>query len=137
MPQRDHLSLPPLDPQSSEDQDWQRLVEERLPADLEAQARQLKAFQRVRGLPSALHLLLRVGDIVVGDGAYSRAKQLLAVAAAGAFSLVRYSAAHLPLYAPAAPAWTREHRLDVPAWLRTLPPGLYERQAMVVDQANQ
>src|SRR5438874_9098728 len=57
MPQRDHHSLSPLDPQCSEDQDWQRLVEERLPADLEAQARQLKAFQRVRGLPSALHLL--------------------------------------------------------------------------------
>ena len=57
MPQRDHLSLSPLDPQSSEDQEWQRLVEERLPADLEAQARLLKAFVRVRGLPSALHLL--------------------------------------------------------------------------------
>jgi hypothetical protein len=82
------------------------------------------------------HLLLHVGDIVVGDGAYSRAKQLLAVAAAQAFSLVRYSAAHLPLYAPAAPAWTREHRLDVLAWLRTLPPGLYERQAMVVEQEH-
>ncbi len=70
------------------------------------------------------HLLLQVGDIVVGDGAYSRGKQLLAVAKAGAFSLVRYSAAHLPLSAPLAPAWTREHRLDVPAWLRTLSPGL-------------
>jgi len=72
----------------------------------------------------------------VGDGAYSRAKQLLAVAKAGAFSLVRYSAAHLPLYAPAAPAWTGEHRLDVPAWLRPLRPGLYERQALLVEPAG-
>ena len=253
MPQRDHHSLPPTDPQCTVDQDWQQLVEQRLPAELESQARQLKAFQRARGVPSALHLLrgllyyvlshsslrdvsvwsrligltstvisgqawdkrllasadwllwlfntllaaptgscgehsqrillvdathvscrdkradtwrvhtaydllagrvawvristqhvaegfaqllLHVGDIVVGDGAYSRAKQLLAVAAAQAFCLVRYSAAHLPLYAPLAPAWTREHRLDVLAWLRTLPPGLYERQAMVVEQQD-
>lgn len=253
MPQRDHSSVWPPDPPSLADQDWQRLVEQRLPTDLEAQARELKAFQRVRGLPSALHLLrgllyyvlshsslrdvsvwsrligltskvissqawhqrlltsadwllwlfnallaapkgsfgghsqrillvdathvscrdkradtwrlhcaydllagrlawvristqqvaegfahllLHAGDIVVGDGAYSRAKQLLAVAAAQAFSLVRYSAAHLPLYAPAAPAWTREHRLDVLAWLRSLPPGLYERRAMVVEQED-
>lgn len=251
MPQRDHHSVAPADPQYAADQDWQQLVEQRLPADLEVQARQLKAFQRARGVPSAqhllrgllyyvlshsslrglsawsrligltsrvlsgqawhkrllasadwllwlfnallaaptrscgrlsqrillvdathvscrakgadrwrvhcaydllagrlawvristqqvgegfAHLLLRVGDIVVGDGAYSRGKQLLAVAKAGAFSLVRYSAAHLPLYAPLAPAWTREHRLQVPAWLRTLRPGLYERQAMVVEQ---
>jgi len=253
MPQRDHHTVRPADPQSSEDQQWQVLVEERLPADLEVQARQLKAFQRVRGLPSArhllrgllyyvlsqsslrdvsvwsrligltsrvisgqawhkrllgsadwlfwlfntllaapprsfgdlsqrillvdathvscrdkrggtwrlhgaydllagrlawvristqqvgegfAHLLLHVGDIVVGDGAYSRAKQLLAVAAAQALSLVRYSAAHLPLYAPLAPAWTKASRLDVPAWLRTLSPGLYERQAMVVEQEH-
>ena len=253
MPQRDHSSVLPVGPQSTAEQDWQRLVEERLPADLEDQAQALKAFQRARGLPSALHLLrgllyyvlshsslrdvsvwsrligltskvisrqawdkrllasadwllwlfnallaapkgsfgvqsqrillvdathvscrekradtwrlhtaydllagrlawlristrhvgegfahllMRSGDIVVGDGAYSRAKQLLAVAAAQAFSLVRYSAAHLPLYAPAAPAWTQEQRLDVLAWLRTLPPGLYERQAMVVEQES-
>lgn len=253
MPQRDHSNVWPADPQSTADQDWQRLVEERLPAELQAQAREQKAFVRARGLPSALHLLrgllyyvlsqaslrdlsawsrligltskvissqawhnrllasadwllwlfnallaapkgsfgeqsqrillvdathvscrdkragtwrlhtayellsgqlawvristqhvgegfahllLHVGDIVVGDGAYSRAKQLLAVAAAQAFSLVRYSAAHLPLYAPAAPAWTPPYRLDVPAWLRTLPPGLYERQAMVVEQED-
>lgn len=251
MPQRDHSNAGLADPQAISDQAWQELVDQRLPADLQAQARELKAFQRARSIPSALHLLrgllyyvlsqsslrdvsawsrligltrtvisgqawdkrlltsadwllwlfnrllaaparrfgkhsqrillvdathvscrdkradtwrlhcaydllagrlawlristqqvgegfahllLRVGDSVVGDGAYSRAKQLLAVAAAGAFSLVRYSAAHLPLYAPAAPAWTREYRLEVPAWLRTLPPGLYERQAMVVEQ---
>jgi hypothetical protein len=251
MPHRDHSSVWPADPQTTADQDWQRLVEQRLPADLEVPARQLKAFERARVLPSALHLLrgllyyvlsqsslrnvsvwsrligltskvisgqawhthllasadwllwlfnallaaptrsfgglsqrillvdatpvscrdkradtwrlhcaydllagrlawvristkhvgegfahllLHVGDIVGGDGAYSRAKQLLAVAKAGAFCLVRYSAAHLPRYAPLAPAWTQEHRLDVPAWLRTLRPGLYERQAMVVEQ---
>ena len=58
------------------------------------------------------HVLLQPGDILVGDGAYSRAKHLLAVAAARAFALVRYSAAHLPLYAPGAPAWTREYRLE-------------------------
>jgi len=253
MPQRDHHSGWPAEAQCPADQDWQRLVEQRLPTDLEVQARQLKAFQRARGVPSALmllrgllyyvlshsslrelsawsrligltstvmsgqawhkrllasadwllwlfnallaapkrsfrgqshrillvdathvscrdkraatwrlhcaydllagrlawvristqhvgeafaHLLLQVGDIVVGDGAYSRAKQLLAVAAAHAFCLVRYSAAHLPLYAPSAPAWTREYRLDVPSWLRTLPPGLYERRAMVVEQQD-
>src|SRR6266446_1165019 len=188
MPQRDQHTVSPADPQATTDQEWQWLVEQRLPADLEDQARQLKAFRRVRALPSALFLLrgllyyvlshsslrdvsawsrligltskvisgqawhkrllasadwllwlfnaLLAGDIVVGDGAYSRAKQLLAVAAAGAFALVRYSAAHLPLYAPLAPAWTREHQLDVPAWLGTLSPGLYERQAMVVEQKD-
>lgn len=253
MPQRDHSSVWPAQPQSTADQDWQRLVEERLPAELEAQARALKAFQRARSMPSALHLLrgllyyvlshsslrevsawsrligltsrvisgqawhqhllastdwlwwlfnallaaptrsfgglsqrillvdathvrcrdpradtwrlhcaydllkgrlawiristqqvgegfahllLHAGDIVVGAGAYSRAKPRLAVAQAGAFSLVRYSAAHLPLYAPAAPAWTQQHRLDGPAWLRSLRPGLSERQAMVVEQAD-
>jgi Transposase DDE domain len=253
MPQRDHFSVWPAEPQSTADEDWQRLVEERWPAELEAQARELKAFQRARGVPSALHLLrgllyyvlshsslrdvsvwsrligltskvissqawhkrllasadwllwlfnallaapkgsfgqhwqrillvdathvscrdkradtwrlhcaydllsgrlawvristqhvgegfahllLHVGDIVVGDGAYSRAKQLLAVAAAQAFCLVRYSAAHLPLYAPAAPAWRQQYRLNVPAWLRSLPPGLYERRAMVVEQEH-
>src|SRR2546421_13010953 len=57
MPQRDHDNRWPADPQCPADQDWQRLVEERLPAELEAQARELKAFQRVRGLPSAQHLL--------------------------------------------------------------------------------
>jgi Transposase DDE domain len=250
MPQQDHHSAFAFSEQSSQDQDWQHLVEQRLPADLETQAHQLKAFQRARGLPSALHLLrgllyyvlshsslrevsawsrligltskvlsgqawhqrllgsadwllwlfnallaapprsfgglsqrillvdathvscrdkradtwrlhcaydllagrlawlristqrvgegfahlwLQAGDIVVGDGAYSRGKQLLAVAAAGAFSLVRYSPAHLPLWAPLAPAWRREHRLDVSAWLRTLRPGLSERQAVVVE----
>ncbi len=57
MPQRDHSNVWPADPQATADQDWQRLVEERLPADLQAQAQQLKAFQRARGVPSALVLL--------------------------------------------------------------------------------
>jgi hypothetical protein len=57
MPRRDHHSVLPADPQSPAEQDWQMLVEQHLPADLEAQARQLKAFQRARGLPSALLLL--------------------------------------------------------------------------------
>ena len=57
MPQRDHSNVWPADPQSTAEQDWQVLVEQRLPAELEARARELKAFQRARGLPSALHLL--------------------------------------------------------------------------------
>ncbi len=57
MPQRDHSSVWLAQPQSTADQDWQRLVEERLPTELEAQARALKAFQRARGVPSAMHLL--------------------------------------------------------------------------------
>jgi hypothetical protein len=79
---------------------------------------------------------VRISTQQVGEGAYSRAKQRLSVAAAQAFCLVRYSAAHLPLYAPLAPAWTREHRVDVLAWLRTLPPGHDVRQAMVVEQQD-
>ena len=57
MPQRDHHSGLLLGPQSTAEQEWQALVEQRLPAELEAQARLLKAFQRARGLPSALVLL--------------------------------------------------------------------------------
>ncbi len=57
MPQRDQHTVSPADPQATTDQEWQRLVEQRLPADLEDQARQLKAFRRVRALPSALFLL--------------------------------------------------------------------------------
>src|SRR6266571_1089832 len=197
MPQRDHDSVAPADPQCPADEDWQRLVEQRLPAELERQAQHLKAFVRVREVPSAQQLLrgllyyvlsqsslrglsawsrligltsrvlsgqawhkrlLGSADwllwlfnallaapigrfaeqsqrILLVDATHvsSRAKQLLAVAKAGAFSLVRYSAAHLPLYAPLAPAWRREYRLDVPTWLRRLRPGLYERQAMVVE----
>jgi hypothetical protein len=84
-----------------------------------------------------VHLLLRARDIVVGDGAYCRARQRLCVAAEHAFALVRYSATHLPLYARAAPAWTAEHRLAVVGWLRRLSPGLYERQAMVGEAGQE
>ena len=57
MPQRDHSNVLPAEPQCNADADWQQLVEQRLPTDLEVQARQLKAFQRARGVPSAQHLL--------------------------------------------------------------------------------
>ncbi len=52
MPQRDHDSVAPADPQCPADEDWQRLVEQRLPAELERQAQHLKAFVRVREVPS-------------------------------------------------------------------------------------
>jgi hypothetical protein len=231
MPQRDHHSDWGRRAQPQDEPEWQALVQSRLPADLEEQARRHKAFVRVRTLASAsallrgllyyvlspsslrevagwsrligltsqlisgqawqqrllkstdwlgrillvdathvrsrekrggvfrlhcvydllagrlawiqvsdLHtaegfaaLLLGAGDIVVGDGAYCRARQLLGVAAQHAFALVRYSATHLPLYARATPAWSREHRVDVVDWLRPLPPGLYERKALVVE----
>ena len=43
--------------QASADQCWEELVQQRLPATLESQARILGAFQRVRALPSAQALL--------------------------------------------------------------------------------
>ena len=49
------LSLQVSDPAA---QDWQRLVQERLPSNLESQARALGAFVRVRRIGSA-SLLLR------------------------------------------------------------------------------
>src|SRR5260221_3918216 len=57
MPQRDQHTVSPADPQAITDQEWQRLVEQRLPADLEDQARQLKAFRRGRAPPSPPFLL--------------------------------------------------------------------------------
>ena len=57
MPQRDHDSVRLQDVQSPEDHEWQKLAQEQLPADLERQARQLKASQQAHGLPSALQLL--------------------------------------------------------------------------------
>ena len=80
---------------------------------------------------SLKHLPMQPDDIVVGDGAYSRAGQLLAVEEAGAFSLTRFSPRHLLLYAPDAPDESEQFRLDVVGWLRTLAPGTYERQALV------
>jgi hypothetical protein len=83
---------------------------------------------------SLAHLPIHQGDILVGDKAYSKAPQLLAVDAAQAFSLTRFSPWHLPLYARQAPAATPEFRLDVRGWLSGLRPGTYERQALVVWQ---
>src|SRR5258707_9786945 len=57
MAQRDQHTVSPADPQATTDQEWQWLVEQRLPADLEDQARQLKAFRRGRAPPSAPFLL--------------------------------------------------------------------------------
>jgi hypothetical protein len=69
------------------------------------------------------HLPMPPGDILVGDGAYSRASQLVAVEQANAFSVTRFSPWHLPVYASPAPAETPEFRLDVRAWLTGLPRG--------------
>lgn len=80
---------------------------------------------------SLLHLPMQAGDILVGDGAYSRASQLLAVEEAKAFSLTRFSPRHLVLYAPDAPDESDAFRLDGLGWLRTLAPGTYQRQALV------
>jgi hypothetical protein len=80
---------------------------------------------------SFAHLPLQPEDIVVGDGAYSRAGQLLAVEQAKAFSLTSFSPWHLPLYAPQAPMPSADFRLDILGWLRQLAPGSYERQARV------
>ena len=62
MPQRDQHSASDAVSQviSSPEQDWNELVEQRLPADVEAQARALGAFQRVRGVSSARVLLRAV-----------------------------------------------------------------------------
>jgi len=74
----------------------------------------------------------QAGDILIADGAYSRAKGLLKIADAHAQSLVRYSPAHRPLYARQAPQADREHQLPIADWLRSLVPGLYQRYASVV-----
>jgi hypothetical protein len=59
MPQRDQHNASDLQSQapSSAEQCWNELVEQRLPANLETQARVLGAFQRVRELASAQVLL--------------------------------------------------------------------------------
>ena len=68
----------------------------------------------------------------MGDGAYSRATQLVAVDAAQAFSLTRFSPRHLPVYAKEAPADTPEFRVDVVGWLTGLHPGTYQRHGVVI-----
>ncbi len=76
---------------------------------------------------------VQAGDLLMGDGASSRAKGLLQVADGHADSLVRYSPAHLPLYAVQAPSADREHQLPLIQWLGSLVPGLYQRYANVVS----
>jgi hypothetical protein len=74
---------------------------------------------------------VQAGDILVGDGIYSRAPQLVAVDQKAGFSLTRLSPHHLPLYAAQAPSCSSAFQLDVCGWLHTLCPGIYERQALV------
>ncbi len=52
------------------------------------------------------HLPIQPADILVGDGASSRASQLVAVEQAKAFSLTRFSLRHLPVYASQTSAET-------------------------------
>src|SRR5579859_2809805 len=85
---------------------------------------------------SFTHFPIPPGDILVADGAYSRASQLLAVDAAHAFSLTRFSPCHLPVYAPQAPMDTRAFRVDVLGWLHGLRPGTYQRQAVVLAEGR-
>jgi hypothetical protein len=74
------------------------------------------------------------GDIVVADGAYSRACQLIVTALDHLVDFaVRWSPAHLTLYAPLAPDARPEHRVEVHKWLAQLSVGIHERQAMVID----
>src|SRR5207248_947873 len=69
--------------------------------------------------------------ILVGDGIYSRAPQLVAVDQQAGYSLTRFSPHHLPVYAAHAPCCSSDFRFDVCGWLDTLSPGVYERQALV------
>lgn len=85
---------------------------------------------------SLAHLPIHPRDILVGDKAYSKAPQLVAVEAAGAYSLTRFSPWHLPVYAAQAPVETPEFRLDVPSWLSGLRPGTHQRHAVVCWQGQ-
>jgi Transposase DDE domain len=85
---------------------------------------------------SLARLPIQAGDILVADKAYSKAPQLLAVDAAGAFTLARFSAWHLPLFARSAPAETSEFRLDVRGWLSGLRPGTFQRHAVVFSDSK-
>jgi hypothetical protein len=76
------------------------------------------------------------GDILVGDGAYSRASQLVAVDEAQAFSLTRFSPWHLPVYSSQAPAQTREFRVNIVGWLQELRPGTSQRHAVVIAEGK-
>ncbi|HEX7735554.1 MAG TPA: IS4 family transposase, partial [Ktedonobacteraceae bacterium] len=85
---------------------------------------------------SLARLPIQTGDLLVADKGYCKAPQLLAVDAAGAFTLARFSAWHLPLFARSAPAATSEFRLDVRGWLSGLRPGTYQRYAAVDAQGK-
>lgn len=74
------------------------------------------------------------GDILVGDGIYSRARQLVAVEQQGGSSLTRFSPHHLPVYAAHAPSCSPAFQFDVSGWLHSLSPGVYERQAQVCSE---
>lgn len=80
---------------------------------------------------SLANLPLRKGDILLGDKASSKAPQLLAVDAAQASSLTRFSPWQLPVYAAQAPSETPEFRVPVQQWLGGLRPGTHERHATV------
>lgn len=81
---------------------------------------------------SLAHLPVQAGDILIGDKAYSKAPQLVAVDAAQAFSLTRFSPWHLPVYASQAPQDTPAFRIDIRQWLIELRPGTYERRGVVI-----
>lgn len=89
-----------------------------------------------RGGESFTHLPIQPGDILVGDGAYSRASQLVGASAAQAFALTRFSPWHLPVYAPQAPDATAEFRVNVVGWLQDLRPGTYQRHAVVISDGK-
>lgn len=77
-------------------------------------------------------LPIHPGDILVGDGADSRAPQLLAVDEAQAFALTRFRPRHRPVFATQAPTDTPEFRVDVEGWLRGLRPGRFQRHGVVL-----
>jgi Transposase DDE domain len=85
---------------------------------------------------SLARLPIQAGDILVGDGAYSRVPQLFAVEEAHACSLTRFSPRHLPVYAHAALTDTPEFRVDVVGWLQGLRPGTYQRHATVFSSGK-
>lgn len=85
---------------------------------------------------SLTHLPIQKGDILVGDRAYSKAPQLVAVDAAQAFSLTRFSPWHLPVFASQAPNSSCEFRIEVQGWLRGLRPGTHQRHAVVFSEGK-
>jgi hypothetical protein len=74
---------------------------------------------------------VRLGDILVSDALYSRARQLVTVARAGGFTLTRFSPHHLPLYLAQALSRRPEFAFDVDGWLRSLAIGVHEHGVCV------